>query len=382
MESRPFIRRRDFLQAGAAATGALLLGTPGPGAAEPPGPSRANDARRGIVHVIVFSNFEGWPVDPEPAVKWFEDCSRAHAPVLWTHMYSPWHLLVKSPDARKAESGFSPYLMEVQAKTRAEIGLHIHMDYELMKQIGVGVRAHPYASDKSADCNHPRRIEDDRGKGYDVLMTGYTEHERSTILDVSIGAFLGRGFGRPTAFCAGYSATDPALQALLVEKGFTVSFAAQAISPDQYGGCWDKLLEWSRRITPLTIPYRVSRTSILPPPHRNQEHLELVEVPLNLGVDAYDLYWEKNVVTRAEMFDRHFRWAGATGNETVVAIGVHAEVIAREVWGAGPVFKVIDGFLKHLRQRATEGGAEIRFGTVSDVARRFRDNTLIGQVPS
>ncbi|MFN0052636.1 MAG: hypothetical protein ACKV0T_10615 [Planctomycetales bacterium] len=376
------MNRRNWLKQSALVAGACILGglradadsegAPDSTPAKPPG--------RGRVHVIVFSNFEGWPVDPEPAIRWFDDCRRAHPALSWTHMYSPWHLLVRSPEAVRAEAAFSPWLLEACTLHKAEVGLHVHMNYDMIRQMGLQPRGFPYASDPSADCRHPRRIEEDRGQGYDVLMTGYSEQERRTVLDVSVGAFLGRGFPRPTSFCAGYSAADPALQALLVERGFSVSFAAQVTPPEHYGGCWDRLLEWSRRITPLTIPYRVSKTSILPPPQAGDKHLDLVEVPLNMGVDAYDLFLEGKPVPRQEIFDRHLHWAQQTGNETAVAIGVHAEVIAREAWGSGPVFQVVEPFLQHVQRRQAEGLVDVEFGTVSQIARRFRENTRIGQV--
>jgi hypothetical protein len=75
------------------------------------------------------------------------------------------------------------------------------------------------------------------------------------------------------------------------------------------------------------------------------------------------------------MFDGHYTAAKDSGQETAVCIGVHAKVIAGETWGKGPVSEVADRFLTHVERRAAEGGAEIRYGKVSEVAARFRDNT-------
>ena len=38
-----------------------------------------------IVHVIVFSNFEGWSKNPEGTVAWFGGCWQAHPYIRWTH---------------------------------------------------------------------------------------------------------------------------------------------------------------------------------------------------------------------------------------------------------------------------------------------------------
>jgi hypothetical protein len=341
-------------------------------------PAALASSRRGIVHVLLFSNFEGWSQDPEPTVSWFEDCSLAHPQVRWTHLYNPWHLIMTYPEVVATEAGFSPYLLDRQRSGKAEIGVHLHMFYDLVAAMGVTPRAYPFATDTSPGCDYPRAVAEDPLDGYDGLLTAYTPAEQATILDASIRAFLKRGFRRPRTFCAGYSATDPALQVLLVKKGFRASFAAQ-IGP--YGDCWDQLVAWSGNITPLTMPYRVSRSTILPPPHVDPKHLGIVEIPLNMGVDSTPLSNGNQVVSRVDMFDRHFDWATTTKGETAVAIGVHADVIANETWGSGASALVFEEFLSHVEERASLGGAEVRFSTASKVATRFRRNTTIGSVP-
>jgi hypothetical protein len=343
--------------------------------------SSSNDAapsgkasKPGVVHVVVFSNFEGNLQDAQPALRWFDACTAAHPAIVWTHMYNPIYLVADSPEMRKAEATITPYLRDMQSRKKAEVGLHLHCFYDLVRRLGVSPRGYPYASDTSAGCNDRRDPAADRLGGYDVLMTGYTRDEQAAMLDASLKAFADRGFERPTSFCAGYSAADPTFQAVVADKGFRVSFSAQSIPPNHYGTCWERLLKWSGHITPLSIPYRVSRNSILPPPHTDDDYLDLVEVPLNMGVDANDLYLQKSRVTRADMFDRHHTPATRSGRETAVCIGVHAEVVAGETWEKGPVSEVMDRFLTHVERRAKEGGAEIRYGTVSEVAARFRDN--------
>lgn len=64
----------------------------------------------GLVHLVIFSNFEGLPVDPAPAIAWFEACAQAHPLVRWTHLYNPRYLLLDRPEMARAEAAFSPYL--------------------------------------------------------------------------------------------------------------------------------------------------------------------------------------------------------------------------------------------------------------------------------
>ena len=337
----------------------------------------------GIVHLIVFSNFEGFNQDPEPSIRWFDACSQAHPLIRWTHLYNPRHLLVTTPESIATDDGFSPYLLRERDQGRAEIGLHLHLFYDLVEQAGVRPRANPFAGDTTANCTYPRTIiEDPQGLrgGYDVLITGYTEEERAALLDASIGAFLHRGFDPPVVFCAGYSATDPALQALLASKGFSVSFAAQFVPPNHYGSCWERLTPWSGRITPYSLPYRVSRSSVLPPPHASDGYLNLVELPLNLGVDTNALYLGDSPVSREDVFDRHSAWAMAGGRETAVAIGVHTNVVGYETWGNGPVSKVVDTFLSHVEKHTDTKNAVIQYGTASRVATRFLENKTVAAV--
>jgi hypothetical protein len=223
--------------------------------------------------------------------------------------------------------------------------------------------------------------------GYGVLLTGYSSADRSAILDAAIQAFKDQGLLRPTTFCAGFSATDPALQAMLDVKGFSVSFAAQPLSravpqPPNYSNCWHKLLDWSGNITPRTMPYRVNRDSILPPPHDNPDYLELVEVPLNMWVDKYDLYDGDQVVSREDMFDCHYDWARDNDGATAVAIGVHADVVAGEQWESGDVSRVIDAFLTHVAKRGSKGDVDVVFATAGEIVDHFFENTTIAEVPS
>ena len=196
------------------------------------------------------------------------------------------------------------------------------------------------------------------------------------------------GFPAPTTFCAGYSAADTELQTLLDGLGFSASFAAQPMpprgTPASYPGCWHDSLEWSGHISPLTMPYRVNRHTILPPPHDEANYLDLVEVPLNMWVDDFQLTLDGQDVTREDMFDRHVTWAGSNADSSAVAIGVHAETVAGERFADGPVAnpvaKLVTSFLNHVRDRRENSDVDIRFSTASDIAAVFLANTTTGTV--
>lgn len=333
----------------------------------------------GIVHVIVFTNFEGWDIEPEAAeraVTWFDDCFTEHSEIRWTHLYSPRHLLVR----HDLDAIFTPYLLRVMNDSNAEIGIHAHLYFDMVRAMRIAPISLPNGDDDSDDCSK------ESADGYGVLLTGYQAEDLDAILNAAIDALIFNGFPQPTTFCAGYSATDPSVQTILASRGFTASFAAQPIAPsappaDNYPKCWHELLNWSGHITPLTIPYRVNAQTILPPPHDSDDYLELVEVPLNMWVDKLGLYLNGEDVTREEMFDRHWDWAATTGNDTAVAIGVHTELVAGESFDTGAIAEVIKRFLRHVKLRSEEGVAEIRYSTASEVAAHFRENKTIGCIP-
>ena len=111
--------------------------------------------------------------------------------------------------------------------------------------------------------------------------------------------------------------------------------------PDAGTSCWTGPAISPRGRSPIdsiAIPYCRR-------PHDKSEFLDLVEVPLNMWVDAFDLFDGNQSVSREDMSDCHYDWARDNDGATAVAIGVHADVVAGEKWGSGPISKVIDEFL-------------------------------------
>jgi hypothetical protein len=320
----------------------------------------------------------------QSAIDWFNGASKAYKDkIRWTHLYTPRYFLVEPKDGTGGGALLLRYFQNLQKSKSGEVGIHLHLYGDMVKEMGIAPIDAPSGRDKSPKCDQGD------GDGYGVLLTGYSIEDRSAILDAAIKAFEhpDQGLLRPTTFCAGFSATDPSLQAMLAEKGFTVSFAAQPLSrevpsPPNYDSCWHEFLDWSGHITPRTMPYRVNRDSILPPPHDKSEYLDLVEVPLNMWVDDFDLFDGDQSVSRQDMFDCHYDWARDNNGATAVAIGVHADIVAGEKWGddGGPISKVLDEFLSHVTKRSSEGDTEVVFATAAEVVDQFLKNTTISGV--
>src|SRR5689334_5526483 len=105
----------------------------------------------GVIHIVVFSNFEGWsqPQTAAATVQWFTACSQEHPQVKWTHLYNPYHLIMKRPEVVATECIFSPYLLSLQNSGLAEVGLHIHLYYDMISVMGVVPIGTPFAGDES-----------------------------------------------------------------------------------------------------------------------------------------------------------------------------------------------------------------------------------------
>lgn len=323
------------------------------------------------LHVLAFSNFEGFCADRESAraiVAGFEEIDRQVVPaVQWTHMFSPRHLL-GGRGYREAGDEFIEYLHRLQKrKPRTEVGLHLHCFTDVIASLGVRPRLTPSASADPEDCTAPPGTAQ---SGYDVLLTGYSQEERERLIVGCTEAFLMAGLARPRTFCAGYSAADPAMQALLESCEFTTSFAAQilprGVNGLSYPPCWYELLEWGENLSPLTGPYRVRRESILPGaagPYLDR----MVEIPLNTDTDVRPPYLHGRPVSRKTILDLHRDRAGKGGVNTCVSLGLHDVSL---VDGKTRV-AVVDEMISNLSFAAQIGrtdDVEVVFGTASEVS--------------
>jgi hypothetical protein len=322
------------------------------------------------LHVVVFSNFEGFIRGAGAArsvVAAFREIGAAHPTVVWTHMWNPMYL-VGPEEHREAGRELLGYLRALlDAEPRTEIGLHVHPYYTLIRALGVTPRGSPRAGAPAGECRRPRGLE---GDGYDVLLTAYADDERERILRGCQDALAASGLPRPTSFCAGYSAADPRLQAMIERMGFTTSFAAQVVPSGvegvSYPSCWYELLEWGEHLSPLSRPYRVRRGTLLPT--EGEALLDrLVEVPLNADTDDRPPYLHGTPVSRPAILDMHAELVRRTGRSSCVCLGVHDAYLGEGARRA-PVLEELTSSLGHAREIARRGEVPVRFVTASEVS--------------
>ncbi|MCG3146663.1 MAG: hypothetical protein PCFJNLEI_00097 [Verrucomicrobiae bacterium] len=313
-----------------------------------------------VLHIVVYSNFEGFCMGADRAqqcVEGFELLTDRCPQVVWTHMFNPIHL-IGSGAKRECGAVFVPYLQKLRARQpRTDIGLHTHLFDSFIEALGLTPRA------------EPRGTTGENGGGYDVLLTGYPQTEQAVIIGNSVAAFAEHDLARPVTFCAGYSATNPAIQAFLEKCGFTTSFAGQVIPPGipeiSHHPCWYELLEWGENITPLTRPYRVQRDSILPGPGPYLDRL--VEVPLVADQDIRQLYLHRQPVSRQNLLDFHAELVRVTGRSSCVPLGVHDCFLERNDMRA-PVTAEMVACLEHVERIAARGAVTVRYSTAAEVS--------------
>ena len=169
--------------------------------------------------------------------------------IVWTHLYSPRYLLVEDG----IDAVFTPYLLDVMQNEGAEIGIHAHPDGDVL---GCHPRSTPDGS--TDDCSPPPP------QAAGVLLTGYQPAERARIVAAAIEGLTFKARRPP-------SALHPAADTIAAHCWTGLDSARESRpsrcrprgTPDSYLGCWHDSLEWSGQISPLTLPYRVNRHTIL-----------------------------------------------------------------------------------------------------------------------
>lgn len=324
-------------------------------------PKKQTPAATPALHIVLYSNFEGFCADVNRArqiVEGFESFTNRYPQIVWTHMFNPVHL-VGSGAKRDCGAVFLPWLHSlIKRQPLTDVGLHTHLFFPFIEALGLKPRREPCGTAND-------------GGGYSVLLTGYPQSEQKIIIQKSVEAFTQNGLPGPTTFCAGYSATDSALQAFLEKAGFTASFAGQVIPPGIPGishhPCWYQLLEWGENLTPLSRPYRVGKNTILPTatgPWLDR----LVEIPLIADQDIRQLYLYGQPVSRRNVLDFHYEFVRATGRSSCVPLGVH-DCYLEEGRMRGPVLDEMAASLDHVQRIIQRGDVPVRFSTAAEVSR-------------
>lgn len=279
---------------------------------------------------------------------------RRHPRIRWTHLFDP---VVFTRETANSEE-LVALVTDARERYQAETGLHLHMYRSFLAHCEV-----PFRDSPTVDGVDP--WSDPDPTGYAVPMTAYMESEMRRMLDGAAALFQEHGLGRPQTFCPGYYASNNALQKALAETGFTVSASAFPVGSDLgngYPAAWRALSGWDASIDAMTVPYRISTTTLLPggrPPFHPALDGPLLEIPQTGKID-----WMMDRQAMIRLVDRHLERA-RSGQPSVVAFAIHVNSAAR-YWDRFDL--LFDG----IRERARSSGVEVRFLTAS----RFRRDWL------
>lgn len=184
-----------------------------------------------------------------------------------THLFNP-RIYTSGALSVERQNYLTNWVKQRSASRGEDIGLHLHMFYDLVRDAGLEPKFDPNWGDS--------------GDGYGVLTSNYSEAEMVKILERSLWWFEKNNLPKPISFRAGgWFANEETLKAL-DSLGFKIDSSGRTkyeFGKNKIKGHWD--------LDITTQPYKPSRTN------QNQtgpDHLNIWQVPNNGG----DTYWFKS----------------------------------------------------------------------------------------
>jgi len=337
---------------------ALLSSRPGrsqePVPTAPADNTPAADPRKGTLFVTVISHFDRpWEMKADD-IQALRELTRRHPDIKWTHLYNP----VAYSQPTPLRDGMEQVMKEMHDRHGAEIGLHLHMYRSLVEAAGVGFRDSP-----SLDAE---KVEGSRDpSGYAVPMSAYTPDELRALLAWSLRTFETRALPRPRTFCAGFYATSTALQSALASLDFTSSAAAFPAGTEhgrEYAPSWRQLAGWDQAIHHFTLPYPVSRDSILPdkgPPYLENSSGLFLEIPQTCKID-----WMLDTRQLLVIVQQHLDLANK-GRTTAICLALHETSAAEHLDKFDAALTLLD------RHRAIPNAPSVQYVTASELRLAF-----------
>ena len=310
----------------------------------------------GTVFVTLVSHFDRpWTMSSKDLAA-LQTLTKNHPKVRWTHLFNPVSYTTPTPLLENIET----FLKESQKKHFAEIGVHLHMYQTFVEGAGVEFRIKPSVSAKQAKGSFDR-------SGYSVPMSAYTGEEILLMLDCPLTQFKSRGFGVPKTFCAGFYTTSLELQNKIALKGFTSSAAAFPPGKEvgsQYAPSWHELAGWDTSVTIRSVPYRISKTTILPtgtqPFIQTVDGNPLVEIPQNCKID-----WMVTAEDMKMIINHHVQFA-KKGRSTAVCLAIHEGSADRYFTKFNDVLEYVDNLSENRNVQV-----KVQYATVSQVRAKF-----------
>jgi hypothetical protein len=232
-----------------------------------------------------------------------------------THFFNPRIYVAKDMSEQRVEE-LTQWIIERQT-AGDEIGMHLHMYYDLVEAAKVEVRKEPKWTNYLDN-------------GHDVPASAYTYDEMKQILAWARDEYLTHGLGSPVSFRAGGWFANIEVLKALNDSGFLIDSSGR----DYY--VWgNNKLKGYWNLNSLTRPYHPSfsnqNTSKKPT-------LELMEFSDN-GADSY-FYKTKDLIKR---FDDNYKRVPLGEAQTIVYLS-HPHDFTKDFKVLDPVFDCIDQY--------------------------------------
>jgi len=266
------------------------------------------------LYVVWTMDWEGTGVPQDELDRITTFSSNHDAPI--THFFNP-RIYVTSEVSEEEAKSLTSWIQNRQINGD-EIGLHLHMHYDLVSAAGVEVRTSPKWTNYL-------------NNGHDVPCSAYTLEEFSRILMWSKQEFLNQGLGVPSSFRAGGWFADTKVLQALEDNGIRIdSSGRSAYTWGSYGlkGYWN--------LAPTTKPYFPSKSnqnSSSPSPN-----FGVREFPNN-GADSW-FYTSDELIDR---FNQNYS-QGPLSEAQVITYLSHPHQIHIDMEVLEPTYNYIDNY--------------------------------------
>lgn len=273
------------------------------------------------LYVAWTLDWEGYDV-PDNELQNLTNFSQKHNDLPMTHLFNP-RIYATSEMSQERVNSLTSWIIQRQA-SGDEIGLHLHMYYDLVQASGVQPRKEPKWTDYLDN-------------GLDVPCSAYTYDEFTKILNWAKAEFSKHGLGIPKSFRAGGWFADLSILKALEYTGFLIDTSGReayvwGTANNKIPGFW--------KLNSTTKPYQPSKSnqnSSSPAPT-----LAIWEFPNN-GADSW-FYTAEDLQKR---FEDNYKNTFLLESQTLTYLS-HPHEIHKDIQILEPVFTSID---QHLAER-------------------------------
>ncbi|MBN2016507.1 hypothetical protein JW766_06790 [Candidatus Dojkabacteria bacterium] len=272
------------------------------------------------LYITWTMDWEGTDVPDDELARLEEFSIQHNVPI--THMFNP-RIYVTSEVSEERTRDLTKWVTQRQM-SGDEIGMHLHMHYDLVQSAGITPRQTPKWTNYL-------------NNGHDVPMTAYTVEELTQIISWSKDEFLNQGLPSPVSFRAGGWFADLKVLQALENNGFLIDTSGRdsyVWGANRLKGYWN--------LSATTHPYYPSKSnqnSSSPPPNFNIMELT------NNGADSW-FFKSEDLTNR---FNANYANAPLNQPQVVTYLS-HPHQIHTDLEVLTPTFNYIDQHLVTLDQ--------------------------------